>query len=67
MENDSRPCDKVRFPVLVAVKMDRRTALALRRRAREEDRTVSSFVRRLLTEAVRKDSSDEQQRHGSPA
>jgi len=47
-----------RFPVLVAVKMDRATAGELRRRAREDDRTVSSFVRRLLTDAVRKDTRD---------
>jgi hypothetical protein len=46
-----------RFPSLVAVKLSRPVATELRRRAAEDDRTLSSFVRRLLTEAVGKDSS----------
>jgi hypothetical protein len=57
---------EVRVPVLVAVKMDRATAVELRRRAKADDRTVSAFVRRILADAVRKDAKDAD-RHESAA
>jgi hypothetical protein len=49
---------ETRFPSIVAVKLSRDVAHELRRRARADDRTLSSLVRRLLTDAVKKEGNE---------
>jgi len=45
------------FPVYVAVKLTPQQAQALKRKAREDDRTVSGFLRRLIAEIIEPESS----------
>ena len=40
------------FPVFVALKMSSELAQAVKRAAREDDRTVSGFLRRLIAAGV---------------
>jgi len=42
-----------RYPVMVGLKLPRDLAAEIRRAAREDDRTVSGYLRRLLTKVIR--------------
>ncbi len=48
MEHDYR----IPSPEVIAVKVSRELALAIRKQAREDDRTVSGYLRLLLQAAV---------------
>jgi len=47
------------FPVFVALKMSSELAQAVKRAAREDDRTVSGYLRRLIAAAVQPDRESE--------
>ena len=42
-----------RYPVMVGLKLPADLAAEIRRQANEDDRTVSGYLRRLITAAVR--------------
>lgn len=46
-------------PEVIAVKVPADLAIAIRKQAREDDRTVSGYLRRLLTAAVQPDRQSE--------
>jgi hypothetical protein len=45
---------EARYPVMIGLKLPADLAADIRRAARDDDRTVSSFLRRLIATAVRK-------------
>jgi hypothetical protein len=49
------------FPVFVALKMSSELAQAVKRAAREDDRTVSGYLRRLIAAAVQPERETESQ------
>ena len=46
-------------PEVIAVKVPAALAVAIRRQAREDDRTVSGYLRRVLAAAVQPDRESE--------
>lgn len=46
-------------PEVIAVKVPAELAIAIRRQAREDDRTVSGYLRRLLAAAVKPERESE--------
>jgi hypothetical protein len=46
-------------PEVIAVKVPTALAAAVREQARQEDRTVSSFVRRIIAAAIDKPAGEE--------
>ncbi len=48
------------FPVFVALKMSAELAQAVKRAARRDDRTVSGYLRRIITAAVQPTPEREQ-------
>jgi len=51
------------FPVFVALKMSSELAQAVKRAAREDDRTVSGYLRRVIAAAVQSEREAESQQH----
>ena len=44
---------EARYPELIGLKLSRELAEEIRRQAREDDRTVSGYLRRIIMAAVR--------------
>jgi hypothetical protein len=53
-----KPEPRTPNPEVIAVKVPVDLASAIRRQAREDDRTVSGYLRRLLAAAVARDRED---------
>ena len=50
--------DGPRYPVMVAVKVTKEMDEEIRRKAKEDDRPVSAFLRRTLSKALRTASAE---------
>lgn len=61
-----KPDPEARPSEIISVKVPASLALAIRRRARQDDRTLSGYLRRLLADAIarRNEAEDSDLPHG---